>query len=427
MSQLSAEQYRAMLDKAESHPAMHRDNITLPEGTGAGLSRLLIGIGAGGLLLTVLGAVAQNGTHALASYWVGVFVALSISLGGLFMVMVLHLTNAGWSSTIRRQLENLAALVPLCVGLMLPLLVIEIARGGVLLTWMDPELRDTFLIRHKAPYLNTPFFVLRFVICAGIWCFLAFRMNQLSLEQDRTGDRWLTAKARTISAWGMLLFALSVAFASFDWLMAMDYRFFSTIWGVYFFAGSAFASIAVTVIVLTVLRTGGRLTGTVTDEHFHDMGKLLFAFTVFWAYIGFSQYFLIWYSNIPEETFWFIHRREGGWEYLSNFLAVGHFLLPFLVLLFRRIKKGMFTLTAVAVWLLFMHVLDMVWIIRPMVYVHDLAEASPGPIGWWLDIVAVIGVLGIFSAFLVRRIASNPLVPLKDPRLTESLQHKNYI
>lgn len=438
MSQLTAEQYREQLESARRHPALAEDNINLPAGSGAALSRVLIGLGVVGLALTLLGAFVVNVKHALAAYQVGVMSVLAIALGSLFFIMIFHLVNAGWHATIKRQWEHLFSMLPLCVLLVLPVLVIEVVRavlagpnnevhGALLFEWLNPALAGTFLIDHKAGYLNAPFWLIRFALYAAIWIFLAQRLYSLSKQQDLTGDRWLTQKARFMSGWGTLALALTTSFAAFDWMMSMDYRFFSTMWGVYYFAGSAGASVAALVIVLAVLRGLGRLTGAVTDQHFRDLGKFLFAFSVFWAYIGFGQYFLIWYANIPEETAYYLRRSTGGWEGLSVLLVLGHFVVPFVLLLFKPVKHSTLGLALVAGWLILMHTLDMVWIIRPMVYIADWAAFDPGPAGWWLDIAAGVGVFALFAGVLVRKIASGPLVGTKDPYIGEALKHKNYV
>ncbi|TVQ63443.1 MAG: hypothetical protein EA378_01835 [Phycisphaerales bacterium] len=437
MSQMTADQYRAHLERTRRHPALAADNIHLPAGSGTKLSALCFGVALAGLALTLLGAVVVNVKHALAAYQVGVMSVLAIALGSLFMIMIFNLVNAGWHGTVKRQWEHLFSMLPLCVLLVFPVLAIEVIRavvagdsgrdGFLLFEWLNPAISGTFLIEHKAGFLNAPFWLLRFVLYAAIWIFLAQRLYSLSKQQDLTGDRWLSQKARFMSGWGTLVLALTSSFAAFDWMMSMDYRFFSTMWGVYYFAASAGASVATLVIVLAILRGMGRLTGAVTDEHFRDLGKFLFAFSVFWAYIGFSQYFLIWYANIPEETAYYLRRMTGGWEALSFFLIAGHFVVPFVLLLFKPVKHSTLGLALVAGWLLVMHVLDMFWIIRPMVYVQDWASLNPGPTGWWVDVAAIVGVFALFAGVLIRKIASGPLVAANDPYLHESLKHKNYV
>jgi len=423
--------YAKYLDGLGAHPLLQGDNVRLPEGAGAALSRGLVGLGAvlvvGAMLI---GAFGVNLAHALAAYKVGVFTALACCLGAWFLVMVLHATNSHWATTIRRQLEHIMGLTWLPTLMIAPIVLIELLSGGVLMTWMLEEKANTFLIDHKLGYLNDGFFVLRYIICAAIWVPITRQLLSFSKQQDITGDRFLSAKMRRLSCIGLLLFALSVPFAAFDHLMSMDYRFFSTMWGVYYFAGAIMSGVALSAVVLSVLRFFGRLNGVVTKEHFHDHGKLLFAFMVFWAYIGFSQYFLIWYSNIPEETAYYVHRQQGGWEVLGVVLIVLHFIAPFPILISRKVKKSTLGLGAFGALLVFTQVLDMIWVIRPMVYIDTAwaeGRGEPGVIGWALDIALVAGVLGLFIGFLIREIGSGPLIPMKDPRLGKALKHANYV
>jgi len=428
VTQLTADQYRKRLDKLAAHPAMSHDNI---HADGAALSRaaqVLWIIGAVGLTLTLLGAFIVNGRHAASSFAVGVYSVTAISLGAMFWVMIFHLVRSQWSVTIRRQFENVMMNLPVCIGLLFVILVLEIAFGGLTLRWIGISAGENYLLDHKSVWLNEPFQVVRFAAYAGIWLLIATKLWNASVEQDETGDRFLTNKARFTSTWGMLLFALSVAFFAFDFLMAVDFRMFSTMWGVYYFTSCVFGSLSAVILILLVCKGFGRLTGAVTSEHTHDLGKLLFAFgAAFWAYIAFSQYFLIWYSNIPEETAFFVHRKENGWEVLSAIIVIGHFFVPFLILLQRPVKRSLFGLGLAGVWMLAMLVLDITWIIRPMVYVLEDASLNPGPQGWWVDVVAIVGVFCIWAGFLVRRIGRGPLIPTRDPRLPAALKHKNYV
>ncbi|MBX3360501.1 MAG: hypothetical protein KF705_03525 [Phycisphaeraceae bacterium] len=408
---------------------LSRENIYLPEGAGKGVSTILLGVGAVCIALTVAGAVVHGPKHALASYLVGVMAVMAMSLGAMFFVMSQHLINAGWSVTIRRQAENIMSLLPFAVALLIPYLIAQLVLPDdmKLIQWMRSDIKGDYLLQKKAAYLNEPFFVIRSLLYIGIWLFLCQRLWSHSVAQDRTGDRTETVKARRMCTWGMFAFALSVAFASFDWLMSLDFRFFSTMWPVYIFAGCAFSSVALMAIVIAVLRTMGRLTGVVTQEHSHDLGKLMFSFSVFWAYIAFSQYFLIWYSNIPEETAYYLHRREGGWEVLSALLCFGHFVVPFLILMLRKVKQSSLALAGVGLWMLLMHVLDVFWIVRPMVYANAPADTSASGVAVWLDIVAIFGIVAIYAGLLVRKVASGVLIPLNDPRQDEALAHKNYV
>jgi hypothetical protein len=425
MSQISAEAYQKTLARIAADPRMAADNISAPA-SAARISLGLLGLGAAGLAVTVVGAVVMGPQHAMASYLMAVGTVLAMSLGALILVMCFHMVNAGWCATVRRQFENLASLAPVALVLLLPVVLLDMfVTKGKVWEWMVPGITETDpLIAAKAGYFHPVFFLARSAAYLVLWGFLSARLRALSTEQDRTGDRSLSNRARFMSAWGLPLTALSTAFAGFDFFMSVQPHFFSTMWGVYIFAGGAVACMAVMVITFSALRFLGRLNGLVTPEHFHDLGKLLFAFTCFWAYIAFSQYFLIWYSNIPEETFWMLQRTTGAWKGTGILLAVGHFIIPFFFLLPRTVKRNPALASAGAAWILFMHVMDYAWIVRPIL--HHGGHA-PTPASWWVDIAAVLGVWGVFFGLFVTRMASGPLTPLKDPKLPEALSHKNYV
>jgi len=426
---MTDDHYEKCLAAIAAEPALQGENVRLPESAGAGLRGGLAVLGVACLALTALGAVVHSPAHALASFEVGVFVLLAICLGSLFFTMLFQAMNAYWPVTLRRQMEHAAGLIWLPLLGMLAVIVIELLSSvftghGVLFQWLDEN--PGYLLDHKDGYLNLGGLLVRFVIYGAIWLFLARSILSMSLEQDATGSREITRAIRRRASWGLLAFALSVAFASFDFLMSLDYRFYSTMWGVYFFAGAAMSALAVTTITFSVLRLTGRLTGVVTDEHYHDLGKLLFAFgACFWAYIAFSQYFLIWYGNIPEETAFYLYRKQGGWEHLSMILVIGHFIIPFLILISRKVKRNVLFAAVMAAYLLIFQVLDMIWIIRPMAYVN--AESPAGPGSWWIDVVAAVGALALFASFMMRSLVSAPLIPMKDPRLGRTLEHKNYV
>ncbi len=407
-------------------PVLSPDNI-YPARPGA----LWLGlVGAGGALLAVTviaGMLGENARHAMASVHIGAMSVLALCLGAMFYTMGFHLTQAGWSATVRRQFENVMSLIWFPVLLIVATVLLEIgATRGLLFAWLDNSVAGgDFLLQEKSAYLNPLFFVIRVVVYIFVWIYLTRRFWGYSTEQDRTGDRWLTNKARFTSSWGMLAFALTTAFAAFDLLMSIDWRFFSTMWGVYYFAGAAFSSVPAVVIVLALLRRAGKLRGAVTEEHFHDLAKLMFGFTVFWAYIAFSQYFLIWYSHIPEETSWYLARKTGGWQYFTIFLCIGHFILPWYILLWRYVRRNFALLAVMAAWAVAMEVVDIYWIVRPMVYA---GQADPVRVDMvWLDLTGILGVLLVFAGLLMRRVAGGPLVPLHDPRIPEALHHANWV
>ena len=371
-------------------------------------------VGLGASLALGLGRAGAS-SQLWHSWLVGALFVLSLGLGGLFFVMVQHATSAGWSVVVRRLAENAMATLPFTALLFAPLLL------GLhdLFHWSHAEaVASDALLRHKQPYLNVPFFLLRTALYFAVWSTLAVWFGRLSRQQDATGEHELTRRMRRTSAPGLLLFALTVTFASFDWLMSLDAHWFSTIFGVYFFAGSMVATFAFLSLVVLALQRTGLLVNVIGEEHRHDLGKLLFGFVAFWAYMAFSQYFLIWYANLPEETGFFAERLAGSWRPVTMLLSLGHFVVPFFFLLPRTIKRNTTALVAASVWLLLMHWLDLHWLVLPNLH-HGGSALS------LLDLTTLIGSLGVFVAAFGWSIRRQALVPIRDPRLPESLTFEN--
>ena len=364
----------------------------------------LLGLGASALL------ASGHEQGALYSYLVAFLFFLSIALGGLFFVLVLFATKAGWGVAIRRLSENAMVTLPLFALLFLP-----IAWGGgwIFSTWWNGP-GDDLLLQLKEPYLNPDFFLLRAAAYFVVWTALSLWFSSRSTAQDSTGDHGITRRLQQVSGPALIFYAVTVTFASFDWLMSLDPHWYSTIFGVYFFGGCLVAIFAFIIIVAVLLQSAGYLRHVVHAGHYHDLGKLLFAFTVFWAYIGFSQYFLIWYGNIPEETLWYRHRLAHGWQTMAIVLAVGHFAIPFLFLMSRVIKQKPRLLMLGAAWMLLMHLADLYWIVMPNLYPH-------GPHFSLVDVTALVGVGGLFVAVFAWVLGRRALIPVKDPRLPESL------
>jgi hypothetical protein len=378
-----------------------------------------VGIGVLFLALTIVGWLVDSPQFYFA-YLVGWTFCLSIALGALFFVVIQHLTRAKWSVVIRRSAESLGASIPLLAILSIPIFF------GMhdLYHWTHEELFDPThpeydaLIAGKAAYLNQPFFFLRVLIYFALWTIISYRLYSLSLRQDVSADPTIPASLRKVSAWGLPVLAVTVTFASFDFLMTLDPHWFSTIFGVYFFAGAMWATFAVLVLVnLSFQRGKVGLVNIVTTEHYHDLGKFMFGFTVFWAYIAFSQYMLIWYGNIPEETLWYRHRLEYGWEYHSLALLFLHFIVPFLILLPRASKRFTPLLAVMSVWFLVMHWFDFHWLAMPILH-HDAMFH-------WIDLTAWLGLFGVFIGAFLFRLGRHSLIPRNDPNLGESLHFHN--
>ena len=399
-----------------SHAAalVPREEALLAEGhpwrrlPAVGLGLLLVGLA----LLAVPGAGGRE--RALAAWLVAFVFFLTIALGCLYFVLMHTAMQGAWGVVVRRVAENAAATLPLFA-----LLFVPIALGlSDLYPWSHADAGGDVLLRWKRPYLNEGFFLLRAALYFVVWSAIALWFLRLSRRQDDVTDPALAARLRRWSAPLLIPLALTHTFAAVDWLMSLDPRWYSTIYGVYSFSGSLVGAFAFLALATVWLRRAGPVPSAFSREHLHDLGKLLLTFTVFWAYIGFSQYFLIWYGNLPEETVFFRHRLEGSWGNASVFLAVGHFAAPFLFLLPRATKRNPVALSAVAVWLLLMHLLDVYWLVVPSV-------GAAGPRPGLADAGALLAVGGAFlGAFgwLTRR---HPLLPVGDPRLAESMAFEN--
>lgn len=358
------------------------------------------------------------------SWLVGWTFCLSLALGALFVVLIKHLTKAYWVVAVRRIPEVLAWSFPLLVILFIPILVSLFDAHGPYHHWTQEGIADPTssyydeILAGKVAYLNTPFFLIRFVIYFAVWTLLSFRLYALSLRQDVDPRADTPAKQRSTSAWGLPLLAVTTAFASYDFLMSLDPHWFSTIFGVYFFSGAFLATFSIIALVVILLQQGGMLKDVVSKEHYQDLGKLMFAFVIFWAYIAFSQYMLYWYGGIPEETVWFRHRLEHGWETHSAALLVLHFILPFLILVPKAVKRSIPLLGLMAVWLLCMQWFDHHWLAVPVLH-QEHATIH------WLDISCWVGLCGVFLGSFVWRLSRHPLVPQRDPLLGKSLHFQN--
>jgi hypothetical protein len=270
----------------------------------------------------------------------------------------------------------------------------------------------------KRAYLNLTFFIVRAVVFLGFFIIASQLLRRLSVRQDKDGNPRFTIAMRKVSFVSLPLFAAALTFGAFDWLSSLNYHWFSTMFGVYIFAGAAGSSMSLLVLVITGLRNAGYLKNVITPEHYHIMGKWMFAFSVFWAYIGFGQYMLIWYANMPEETQYFLVRNTESWWYLSMLLVIGRFFGPFAILLLRSIKKHPHQLVIVAGWIIFMQMLDMYVVVLPALHgtgVH---------LSFW-DFMPLIGIGATLAFVYLRIVGKTSLFPVRDPRVIESLRLVN--
>ena len=339
---------------------------------------------------------------------------LFISLAGVFFTAIQHVAQAGWSVNIRRIMEGFGAYLPLGALSALVLLF----SGDTLYSWLNKEtVASDPLLQHKSGYLNFWFFLIRLIVFSGIWIFFSQKLTRFSLKQDQTGEAEISRKSLSYSVAFLILFALSFSFFSFDVLMSLEPHWFSTIFGVYAFAGLFQSFIAGLILIIIYLRRAGVLDKKIVNEnHLHDLGKFLLGLTIFWAYIAFSQYMLVWYANLPEEAIYYLLRSKPPWMWLSLGLVFFKFIVPFLFLLPRWVKRDEGALIMVSLLILIAQYADIYWMVYPQFYPDHI------PFGL-IEIGLLLGFVGLFSLSVFHFLSRHPLVPVQDPRQKESSSH----
>ena len=373
------------------------------------LHRVQRGALAAGLValgLCAVGAVISP-AQFLRSYLVAYLFWFGIALGCLAILMINHIAGGAWGAAIRRVLESGTRTLPLLAVLFLPL-----ALGlGSLYEWAQPDAvaRDP-LLQHKAAYLNVPFFLARVVFYFAVWLTIAGFLNRWSLEQDSTDDPAVGRRLELLSRGGLVAVGLTMTFASIDWVMWLEPHWYSTIYGILIMGGQVLAAMAFVIPIAALLARREPLAGIITAEQFHDLGKLMLAFVMLWAYFAFSQFLIIWSANLPEEIPWYLHRLHGGWQAIGVALIVFHFALPFLVLLSRDVKRHAAAVASVALFVMFVRFIDLFWMVTP--------AFSPAVFAvHWMDIVAPVGVGGIWLWVFVWQLKGRSLVAVNDPSL----------
>lgn len=363
--------------------------------------------------ITFLIMLMNNPERAWHAYLTAFFYFVTLALGGLFFTAIHHMTSAGWSVNVRRFSEAMTSFLPVAfVGAIALLLA-----GDHLYSWLDPEIvANDPLLQHKTPYLNRGFFWIRTLVFFGIWLYFAKVLVGRSLKVDETGDDKITLSLLKPSVIFVLLFALTYSLFSVDTLMALEPHWFSTIFGVYCFGGMFQSTMAFMILTILYFMKNGQLKGYVDENHLHDLGKYMFAFTVFWAYIAFSQYMLIWYANLPEETIFFMPRSHGSWMWVSIGLLVGKFVIPFFALLPQWAKRTPVHLAAVSIWILIMQYVDMYWLVYPNLN-HDEVVFN------FSELLIFAGFWGAFLFTTTRFLSKNSIVPTRDGRIHESMHH----
>jgi hypothetical protein len=371
-------------------------------------------VGGVATVVCMIGAIF-NMAQFFRSYLVAYVFWIGITLGCLAILMLQHMSGGAWGLVIRRLLESATRTFPLLALLFLP-----IAFGvGSVYPWAHPLAADAsealkHALAHKAPYLNVPFFLVRAVFYFGVWNLMSYFLNKWSLEQDRTRHRPLTTKLQSLSGPGLVLYGLTVTFASVDWLMSLEPQWFSTMYGILIMGGQGLSAMAFIIAVVVVLSQYKPLSEVIKPRHLHDLGKLMLAFLMLWAYFGFSQFLIIWAGNLPEEIPWYVRRLQSSWKWLGLALVVLQFALPFVLLLSRDLKRNARRLVIVATAVIVMRLVDLIWLTGPEFYngafrIH------------WMDVLMPVGLGGLWLAYFAYQLKARPLLPIGDPFLEEAL------
>jgi hypothetical protein len=404
-------------------------------------SGLALGVGLAGILLTAIGLFVDKPATVATSWLVGMVFWTGIALGVLFLVMIHYIFDAGWSTVLRRQYEHVLSAIPYLALLFIPLIVVAWIQPELIWKWMNEDfdlakvgghglVRDDVLWSKKSGFLNINFFT-GFTLFSFLgWWWLASRFRRNSFTQDTDGDVKWTTSSRRWSAAGLPFAAVTLTGCIILWVKSMEYHWFSTMYGVWFFAGCMRAALSLGVVLMIWLWHRGDLKGILNNNHLHSIGQLMLAFTIFWAYVTFSQYFLIWNANVPEETFWYnireINNSDGQpnqWKWVGMFLLFGHFLLPFLCLLQYPLKVSKTWIPRISWFIAFVFLIDLCYNIMPA---KKFANGDPYPFlqsGLFWNLTAVVGIGGIVIWAYLTSFAKTKIIPIRDPRIGESLTH----
>ncbi|MDZ7360587.1 MAG: hypothetical protein ONB46_07650 [candidate division KSB1 bacterium] len=373
------------------------------------IQKLALIAGVVALALCGFGATLDQ-AQFFQSYLFGYLFWFGIAIGCFSVVALHHLVGGGWGFVIQRILESGSRTLPLMLILFLPVFF------GMqdLYLWARPEVvaNDKILIQ-KVPYLNVRFFWIRAGVYFVVWGFFIYLLNKWSQDQDRTGYPLLTLKIEKAAGPALVFYVLTMSFAAFDWVMSLEPHWFSTIFGVIFVVGQGLTTLAFAIIGVKLLSDHEPIAGVIQTKHFHDLGNLMFAFVLLWAYVSFSQFFITWSGNLPEEITWYVHRLHGGWGVIAMLIVIFHFFVPLFLLLLRKTKQRSKVLVKIAGAMFFMRFVDLFWIVAP--------NFNEGKFGiHWMDILAPAGIGGLWLAVFIAQLKGRALMPLHDPRLAEA-------
>jgi len=387
-----------------------------PESVGRLQHRALV-VGGIALIVSLLG-VMRSPERFYQSYLMSFILVLGLTLGSLGLLMLQHLTGGQWGVIIRRSLESATRTLPLVLVFFLP--IVFFGMKYLYGAWLDPEkVKEEPLSKFQQAYLTAPGFQLRAVFYFAVWLLLMVLFNRWSKEQDvNREDRALRRRLAMFAGPGIILYVFCMSFAAIDWVMSLSPHWASTIYGFLFVAGQLISSMAFMIAVVVLLSRTEPFSNVLQKRHLHDLGKLLLAFVMLWAYFDFSQLLIIWSGNQPEEISFYRTRLYGGWGVVAVIVLVFHFFVPFFLLLSQDVKRNARILPKIAVWLIFMRLVDLFWMTRP----EFTANAAPT----WLDIVLPLALGGLWLAFFAFHLQRHPLLPLGDPKLEEALEHHEH-
>ncbi len=374
-------------------------------------SRALIA-GVAGTVLCLIGFLVSPFQFYRSYLWAYVFY-VGLAVGSMAWLMLQYLTGGAWGLVIRRPCEAAARTLPLIALMFLPVLI------GIpnLYQWSHGNLvAADEILKHKQIYLNVPFFLIRAALYFGGWWLCSWYLNRWSLAEDREGTAVPHRKMAAVSGPGLVFWGFSITFMAIDWVLSINPHWFSTIFGMLFMAGQGLSSMAFLIALMVLLSYRRPLSEILTPRHLHDLGKLLLALVMVWAYFSFSQFLIIWAGNLPEEIPWYLNRLRGGWQYVGIGLVLGHFALPFALLLSRDLKRNFKLLAGIAVFILLMRFVDLYWMVAP-----DFRKGAFGVS--WLDFVTPVALGGLWLAYFLLQLEKRPLIPIHDPQLEEALEH----
>jgi hypothetical protein len=383
-------------------------DVAIPELAGLQRRFLLAGLAAAAVSLVGL---FLNPRQFLQSYLMGYMLCLGVTLGCLALGMIHQLSGGAWGVVLRRPIGAASRTLPVMTALFLP-----IAIGVKLLyPWTNADLvAQSEFLHHKHIYLNIPFFLIRAAVYFVVWNALAYFLSAWSLEQDRNPDPRIARRMQRLSAGGLLGYGLTITFASFDWLMSLDPEWFSTMYGVLIIGGQGLSALAFLILVVAWLSARPPLDRIVQPSHFHDLGNLMLAFVMLWAYFSFSQYLIIWAGNLPLEIGWYKHRLDGSWRAVGLSLILFHFAVPFVLLLSRAMKRERASVVKVAAWILVVRVVDLFWLIAPEFHQESVWVS-------WLDVVLPLALGAAWLGCFFWQLRGRAILPVHDPEFDETL------